>query len=107
MAAALPYCDVLLPADDVRSLAAVVADLCRSDTGRPDPPRTADAAQLQSVTCTDGLKWPTLTPEPRSIAWVARGVLTNRVSSAAAVPAACVGHRQRAPHAIGPQAWHR
>jgi len=31
MAAALPYCDALLPADDVRSLAAVVTELCRVD----------------------------------------------------------------------------
>ncbi len=31
MAAALPYCDALLPADDVRSLAAVVTELCRAD----------------------------------------------------------------------------
>jgi uncharacterized protein with von Willebrand factor type A (vWA) domain len=30
MAAALPYVDVLLPADDVRSLAAVVTEICRS-----------------------------------------------------------------------------
>jgi len=30
MAAALPYCDELLPADDFRSLAAVVAELSRS-----------------------------------------------------------------------------
>ncbi|MGC5022677.1 vWA domain-containing protein [Micromonospora sp. DT47] len=49
MAAALPYCDRLLPAGTFRDL--------------------ADAArQLQSVTCTDGLKWPTLTPAPRIIA---------------------------------------
>jgi uncharacterized protein len=34
MAAALPFCDTLLPADDVRSMAAVVAELCRSDRGR-------------------------------------------------------------------------
>jgi uncharacterized protein len=34
MAAALPYCDALLPADDVRSLAAVVTELCRADVGR-------------------------------------------------------------------------
>ncbi|HEX4698299.1 MAG TPA: VWA domain-containing protein [Actinomycetes bacterium] len=34
MAAALPYCDTLLPADDVRSMAAVVAELCRPDRGR-------------------------------------------------------------------------
>ena len=49
MAAALPYCDRLLPAGTFRDL--------------------ADAArQLQSVTCTDGLKRPTLTPAPRIIA---------------------------------------
>jgi hypothetical protein len=30
MAAALPYVDVLLPAGDVRSLAAVVTEICRS-----------------------------------------------------------------------------
>jgi hypothetical protein len=30
MAAALPYVDVLLPADDVRSLAGVVTEICRS-----------------------------------------------------------------------------
>ena len=30
MAAALPYVDVLLPADDVRSLAGVVGEICRS-----------------------------------------------------------------------------
>ncbi|RZU75560.1 hypothetical protein EV384_4111 [Micromonospora kangleipakensis] len=49
MAAALPYCDRLLPAGTFRDL--------------------VDAAsQLQSVTCTDGLKWPTLTPAPRIIA---------------------------------------
>jgi uncharacterized protein len=34
MAAALPYCDALLPADDVRSLAAVVTELCRADAVR-------------------------------------------------------------------------
>ncbi len=49
MAAALPYCDRLLPAGTFRDL--------------------VDAAsQLHSVTCTDGLKWPTLTPAPRIIA---------------------------------------
>lgn len=48
MAAALPYCDRLLPAGTFRDL--------------------VDAArQLQSVTCTDGLKCPTLTPAPRII----------------------------------------
>jgi uncharacterized protein with von Willebrand factor type A (vWA) domain len=35
MAAALPFCDALLPADDVRSLAAVVTELCRFDAVRP------------------------------------------------------------------------
>src|SRR6476646_9798131 len=40
-------------------------------------------AQLQSVTWIDGLNRPTATPAPRSIPWVARGVVTNRVSSAA------------------------
>ncbi|MFI7491930.1 VWA domain-containing protein [Micromonospora echinaurantiaca] len=49
MAAALPYCDRLLPAGTFRELVAA-------------------AGQLQSVTCTDGLKWPTLTPAPRIIA---------------------------------------
>ncbi|WP_406079595.1 vWA domain-containing protein [Micromonospora sp. NBC_00858] len=49
MAAALPYCDRLLPAGTFQDL--LVA-----------------ARQLQSVTCTDGLKWPTLTPAPRIIA---------------------------------------
>jgi uncharacterized protein with von Willebrand factor type A (vWA) domain len=34
MAAALPHCDALLPADDVRSLAAVVTELCRADAVR-------------------------------------------------------------------------
>jgi uncharacterized protein with von Willebrand factor type A (vWA) domain len=34
MAAALPYCDALLPADDVRSLAAVVTELCRANAVR-------------------------------------------------------------------------
>ncbi|MFF5180632.1 VWA domain-containing protein [Micromonospora sp. NPDC000316] len=49
MAAALPYCDRLLPAGTFQDL--LVA-----------------ARQLQSVTCTDGLKWPMLTPAPRIIA---------------------------------------
>jgi uncharacterized protein with von Willebrand factor type A (vWA) domain len=49
MAAALPYCDRLLPAGTFHDLELA-------------------ARQLQSVTCTDGLKWPTLTPEPRIIA---------------------------------------
>jgi uncharacterized protein with von Willebrand factor type A (vWA) domain len=49
MAAALPYCDRLLPAGTFHELELA-------------------ARQLQSVTCTDGLKWPTLTPEPRIIA---------------------------------------
>ncbi|MFE9689643.1 VWA domain-containing protein [Micromonospora sp. NPDC005806] len=49
MAAALPYCDRLLPAGTFRDLMDV-------------------AGQLQSVTCTDGLKWPTRTPAPRIIA---------------------------------------
>jgi uncharacterized protein with von Willebrand factor type A (vWA) domain len=48
MAAALPYCDRLLPAGTFHELELA-------------------ARQLQSVTCTDGLKWPTLTPEPRII----------------------------------------
>ncbi|MGC5379303.1 vWA domain-containing protein [Micromonospora sp. DT68] len=49
MAAALPYCDRMLPAGTFQDLLAA-------------------AGQLQSVTCTDGLKWPTLTPAPRIIA---------------------------------------
>ncbi|MET8832488.1 VWA domain-containing protein [Micromonospora sp. NPDC004540] len=49
MAAALPYCDRLLPAATFRDL--------------------MDAArQLQSVTCTDGRKWFTATPTPRIMA---------------------------------------
>ncbi|MGY4682749.1 VWA domain-containing protein [Micromonospora aurantiaca (nom. illeg.)] len=49
MAAALPYCDRLLPAATFRDL--------------------LDAAgQLQSVTCTEGRKWFTATPTPRIIA---------------------------------------
>ncbi|GIJ79962.1 hypothetical protein Xph01_43940 [Micromonospora phaseoli] len=49
MAAALPYCDGLLPAATFQDL--------------------MDAArQLQSVTWTAGLKWPALTPAPRIIA---------------------------------------
>src|SRR5437660_977076 len=46
-------------------------------------------AQLQSVTCTDGLKWPTLTPVPRIIAWIALGVDAKRANSAAADGALC------------------
>ena len=50
MAAALPYCDRMLP-------------------GRHLPgPAGRRPGQLQSVTCTDGRKWPTLTPAPRIIA---------------------------------------
>ncbi|MGC4749610.1 vWA domain-containing protein [Micromonospora sp. DT201] len=49
MAAALPYCDRMLPAGSFQDLLVV-------------------ASQLQSVTCTDGRKWPTLTPAPRIIA---------------------------------------
>ncbi|MET7863647.1 vWA domain-containing protein [Micromonospora taraxaci] len=49
MAAALPYCDRMLPAGTFQDLLVV-------------------ARQLQSVTCTDGRKWPTLTPAPRIIA---------------------------------------
>ena len=49
MAAALPYCDRLLPAGTFHDLELA-------------------ARQLQSVTWTDGLKWPTLTPAPRIIA---------------------------------------
>lgn len=49
MAAALPYCDRMLPAGTFQDLLDV-------------------ARQLQSVTCTDGRKWPTLTPAPRIIA---------------------------------------
>ncbi|GAB3932942.1 hypothetical protein GCM10027614_03010 [Micromonospora vulcania] len=49
MAAALPHCDQLLPAGTFQDL--LVA-----------------ARQLQSVTCTDGRKWPMLTPAPRIIA---------------------------------------
>ena len=36
------------------------------------------------MTWIEGRNRPTLTPEPRSIAWVARGVVMNRSSSAAA-----------------------
>ncbi|GGO31689.1 vWA domain-containing protein [Micromonospora parathelypteridis] len=49
MAAALPYCDRMLPAGTFGDLLVV-------------------ARQLQSVTCTDGRNWPTLTPAPRIIA---------------------------------------
>ncbi|MFG1866945.1 vWA domain-containing protein [Micromonospora arborensis] len=49
MAAALPYCDRMLPAGTFTDLLVV-------------------ARQLHSVTCTDGRKWPTLTPAPRIIA---------------------------------------
>ncbi|MEV1157441.1 VWA domain-containing protein [Micromonospora chokoriensis] len=49
MAAALPYCDRMLPAGTFQDLLVV-------------------ARQLQSVTCTEGRKWPTLTPAPRIIA---------------------------------------
>ena len=33
--------------------------------------------------CTFGWKWPILAPEPERIAWIARGVVTKRMSSAA------------------------
>ena len=39
--------------------------------------------QLQSVTCTAGWNRPWATARPRSIAWIARGVVTNRVISSA------------------------
>ena len=35
------------------------------------------------MTWMDGLNRPAVTPAPRSMAWVARGVVTNRASSAA------------------------
>jgi len=66
MAAALPYCAELLPADTF------------AVAGRGGP-----GGQLQIVTWMDGRNRPTVTPEPRSIACIARGVATKRASSAA------------------------
>jgi hypothetical protein len=43
------------------------------------------------VTWTEGRKRPTFTPAPRTIAWVARGVVMNRSSSAVAGAWLCAG----------------
>src|SRR5690349_14733675 len=51
---------------------------------QPHDRRARTRGQLHRVTWIDGLKRPTVTPAPRSIAWVARGVVTNRASSDAA-----------------------
>ena len=52
---------------------------------REDVPRPETAAlQLHKVTWMDGRNRPMLMPEPRSIAWIARGVEMKRTSSAAA-----------------------
>jgi uncharacterized protein with von Willebrand factor type A (vWA) domain len=60
--------------------------LRRAAAGRhlPIPGGRPGERQLHSVTWMDGLKWPTLTPRPRTIAWMPRGVAANRASSAAA-----------------------
>ena len=59
---------------------------------------------FQSVTCTDGLKWPMCTPDPFNIAWIARGVEMNRVNSAAAGTTPCSGSVSvaHAPSACNP-----
>ena len=46
--------------------------------------RPARTAQLHKVTCTAGRNLPTPAASPRTIAWVARGVATKRISSALA-----------------------
>ncbi len=68
-----------------------------SSTRSPDDRATG---QLQSVTCTAGLNRPRLTPAPRTMAWVARGVVMNRSSSAAAGSLAVRGQRHRRPAAL-------
>ena len=65
MAAALPYCDAFLPGPHGDRAA-----------------RRLRGGQLQSVTCTAGRNRPWPAASPRIIACVARGVPTNRISSA-------------------------
>ena len=72
MAAALPFCDAFLPAHTVAALPDVFAAVAPA------------AAQLHRVTCTAGRNLPTPAASPRTIAWVARGVATKRISSALA-----------------------
>ncbi len=56
--------------------------------GRDHPRRLT---QLQSVTWIEGRKCPRLTPDPRSMACVARGVVMNRISSSATGVRLCRG----------------
>jgi hypothetical protein len=51
----------------------------------------------------DGLNRPAVTPAPRSIAWVARGVVTKRASSGRDRRRGPVGQRQHVPAALGRQ----
>ena len=58
------------------------------------------------MTWTLGRKWPIVAPAPCSIAWVARGVVMKRPSSAAADGGAVAGQRHRAPHPLRARAAH-
>ena len=54
------------------------------------------------MTCTEGRNRPASTPVPRTMAWVARGVVMNRSSSAAADDWCCSA---RAIADQAPRAW--